>query len=91
MLMATALPQIPSPTVAEVRLIDIPDPVLRNLQITECYSRISAAFMARTGACATGAPSRRGPRDRQAARSAVRTCLRDSTQPCEKDRSCCIP
>jgi hypothetical protein len=52
-LMATALPQIPSPTVAEVRLISsIPDPVLRNLRITECYSRMSAAFAARTGACA---------------------------------------
>jgi hypothetical protein len=40
-----------APTVAEVRRIAaIPDPAVRNLAITECYSRLAAAVAARTGA-----------------------------------------
>jgi hypothetical protein len=43
---------LPPPTVADVaRIAAIPDPVLRNLEITLCYSRLSAAMAARTGAC----------------------------------------
>ena len=32
-------------------IIALPDPVLRNLRITECYHRLSQAMSARTGAC----------------------------------------
>jgi hypothetical protein len=40
-----------APTVAEVRRIaSIADPAVRNLAITECYSRLAAALAARTGA-----------------------------------------
>jgi len=38
------------PTVAEVeRIIHIPDPVLRNLQITQCYHDLSAVLASQTG------------------------------------------
>jgi hypothetical protein len=38
------------PTVADVRrIVAMPNPVLRNLEITECYGRLSAAFAARGG------------------------------------------
>ncbi|HSL64041.1 MAG TPA: hypothetical protein VK874_05220 [Gaiellaceae bacterium] len=41
----------PVPDVDEVRRIAaIANPILRNLEITECYSRLSAAVAARTGA-----------------------------------------
>ena len=39
-----------APTVAEVeRIAALTDPVVRNLQITQCYSELSRAFAARTG------------------------------------------
>ena len=39
-----------APTVADVRRIcGIENPILRNLEITECYSRLAAAFAARGG------------------------------------------
>jgi hypothetical protein len=38
------------PIVADVRrIVAMPNPVLRNLEITECYGRLSAAFAARGG------------------------------------------
>ncbi|MDQ3849273.1 MAG: hypothetical protein M3296_01475, partial [Actinomycetota bacterium] len=41
------------PTVEEVRRISaISNPVIRNLQITDCYGRLSAAMVQRTGRCA---------------------------------------
>src|SRR5919106_2503516 len=40
----------PAPTVAEVeRIAALTDPVVRNLQITQCYCELSRAFAARTG------------------------------------------
>src|SRR6186997_1518595 len=40
----------PAPSVDEVRqIVAIPNPVIRNLRITECYSRLAAAFAARSG------------------------------------------
>ena len=40
----------PVPTTADVRRIcAIPSPVIRNLEITNCYSRLAAAFSARSG------------------------------------------
>jgi hypothetical protein len=43
----------PAPTVDDVRRIAaISDPVIRNLEITLCYSRLSAAMVRRTGRCA---------------------------------------
>ena len=48
--MAAANPS--PPDVQEVdRIAGLADPVIRNLQITHCYYRISAAFAARTGPC----------------------------------------
>src|SRR6187397_112595 len=42
--------QSPAPSVDEVRrIVAITNPVIRNLEITECYSRLSAAFAARSG------------------------------------------
>jgi hypothetical protein len=45
-------PAVPdTPSVADVqRIAVIPDPVLRNLAITHCYSRLAAAVARRTGA-----------------------------------------
>ena len=38
------------PTVADVeRIVALTDPVVRNLQITQCYCELSRAFAARTG------------------------------------------
>ncbi|MCB9456307.1 MAG: hypothetical protein H6671_10015 [Anaerolineaceae bacterium] len=47
----TALPEINRvPTVAEVdRITALPDPVIRNLQITQCYHELAAALTTRTG------------------------------------------
>ncbi len=46
---ATAVPETPG--VADVRRIAaIPDPVLRNLEITHCYSRLAEGLARRTGA-----------------------------------------
>lgn len=43
----------PPPTAEEVRRIGaISDPVIRNLEITYCYARLSAAMVERTGRCA---------------------------------------
>ena len=43
----------PVPTVQDVRRIAaIANPVLRNLEITHCYGRLSAAMVQRTGRCA---------------------------------------
>jgi hypothetical protein len=40
----------PAPTVEDVqRIVVITNPVIRNLEITECYSRLAAAFAARSG------------------------------------------
>jgi hypothetical protein len=40
----------PSPTVEDVeRIVQIRDPVIRNLQITQCYHELSAVLAARTG------------------------------------------
>ena len=40
----------PAPSVEEVRrIVAITNPVIRNLEITECYSRLAAAFAARSG------------------------------------------
>ncbi len=48
--MAGALRPNPYPTSVEVRAIAaVPDSVVRNLRITECYSRLSAAMAARAG------------------------------------------
>jgi hypothetical protein len=39
-----------APTVADVRrIVAMPNPVLRNLEITECYARLAGAFAARAG------------------------------------------
>lgn len=41
------------PSVAEVdRITALADPVIRNLQITQCYHELAAAMTARTGICA---------------------------------------
>jgi hypothetical protein len=41
------------PTVQEVeRIAALPDPVIRNLQITQCYHELALALTARTGICA---------------------------------------
>jgi hypothetical protein len=43
----------PPPTVQEVRrIVAISNPVIRNLEITYCYARLSAAMVQRTGRCA---------------------------------------
>ncbi|MDQ4049194.1 MAG: hypothetical protein M3131_07425, partial [Actinomycetota bacterium] len=49
--MTAALPDgATAPDVGEVRRITgISDPVIRNLEITHCYSRLAAAVAARTG------------------------------------------
>ncbi len=39
-----------TPTLADVnRVAALSDPIIRNLQITQCYHELSAAFAARTG------------------------------------------
>src|SRR5215218_5637276 len=44
-----------APTAADVRrLVAIANPVVRNLEITDCYSRLAAAFAARTSEGANG-------------------------------------
>lgn len=44
---------MPFPTVADIdRIVALPDPVVRNLWITQTYAELSAAFAGRTGACA---------------------------------------
>src|SRR3974390_1084518 len=44
---------VPRPTVEDVtRITEVADPVIRNLQITECYSRLAAAMAERTYPCA---------------------------------------
>ena len=44
---------VPLPTVDDVtRITEVADPVIRNLQITECYSRLAAAMAQRTYPCA---------------------------------------
>ena len=41
---------LPPPTVADVdRIAAVADPVVRNLQITQCYAELSAVMLARTG------------------------------------------
>ena len=43
-------PSMPAPTVDDVaRIAAIANPVMRNLEITLCYARLSSAFAARTG------------------------------------------
>jgi hypothetical protein len=50
---AQALDSPSPPTVEEVRrIVAIASPVLRNLEITHCYGRLSAAMEQRTGPCA---------------------------------------
>lgn len=47
---AVATPVPAAPTTADVRRIAaIASPVIRNLQITQCYARLAAAFAARSG------------------------------------------
>jgi hypothetical protein len=47
---ADANPSTPAPSVDDVRRIAaIANPVIRNLEITECYSHLAAAFAARSG------------------------------------------
>jgi len=42
-----------APSVAEVaRIVALDNRVIRNLEITECYSRLSQAMQTRTGAAA---------------------------------------
>jgi hypothetical protein len=50
----TSVPTIdPIPTVADVdRIAALADPVIRNLQITQCYHELAVAMAARTGICA---------------------------------------
>src|SRR5215207_693548 len=44
---------VPTPSVADVaRIAAIDNPVIRNLEITECYADLSAAMRARTGGAA---------------------------------------
>jgi hypothetical protein len=50
----TTLPSLDHiPTVDEVdRIVALSDPVIRNLQITQCYHELAAVMTARTGICA---------------------------------------
>ena len=51
--MSSVVPCHDVPNVDEVkRIASMPDPVIRNLRITECYHRLSAAMAKRTSACA---------------------------------------
>jgi hypothetical protein len=51
--MAAAPVKAATPTPEEIRRIcAIANPVIRNLEITHCYYRLSSAFTARTGQCA---------------------------------------
>ena len=44
---------VPLPTVDDVtRITEVADPVIRNLQITECYSRLAVGIAQRTYPCA---------------------------------------
>ena len=47
----SAPPSAPSPEEIR-RIVAIRDPILRNLEITYCYHRLSLAFTSRTGQCA---------------------------------------
>jgi hypothetical protein len=48
--MSKSLPGLTAPNVSEVNEIaGLSDPILRNLQITQCYSELSQALRARTG------------------------------------------
>lgn len=48
--MQNTTPDFSSPSVADVeRIRAVGDPVLRNLQITQCYHELSAAMAGRTG------------------------------------------
>ena len=51
--MASTAVRPPAPTPAEVRAIaGVADPLIRNLRITECYSRLSASMASRVTGCA---------------------------------------
>src|SRR5688572_20497013 len=51
--MLGAVAALDTPTPDEVRrIVPISDPLLRNLEITHCYGRLSAAMAERTGPCA---------------------------------------
>jgi hypothetical protein len=51
--MSPVAPTQNAPSVDEVKQIALmPDPVIRNLRITECYFRLAAAMTQRTGQCA---------------------------------------
>src|SRR6476620_9412702 len=51
--MSSVAPMPNVPTVDEVKQIaSMPDPVVRNLRITECYFRLASAMTKRTGQCA---------------------------------------
>jgi hypothetical protein len=68
------------PDVDEVRRIaGITNPVIRNLEITHCYSRLAAAVAARTGEGANWCTFATWGRDRPVARSAARICSRTSS------------
>ena len=65
----------PNPGTTEVRaIVAIEDIVIRNLRITECYARLSAAVRAHVGEGANWCSFARGPRGRPAARFAARIC-----------------
>ncbi len=49
----TTTDSLPAPTVDDVKRISaMTDPVIRNLEITHCYGRLSTAMAQRTGPCA---------------------------------------
>ena len=82
----------PAPSVQEVRRVAaIANPVIRNLEITHCYSRL-ARGRSRHGAtrARTGARTRRGRRDRQAGPSVAKTCSRSSRAGSGRAAGCCI-
>ena len=61
------------PSVADVeRITALTDPVVRNLQITQCYHELSLALGTRTGNTRTGARSPSGPPSRPGRRSGRR-------------------
>ena len=56
----------PAPTLEDIdRIAALPDPVIRNLQITQCYHELAQVLATRASLAApTGAPSPPGPRNR---------------------------
>ena len=84
---------MPAPDVAEVtRIAAIGNPVIRNLEITECYSRLAASDRrAAATAARTGARSPPGRRGRRGGRSAARISSTSCSASSAATASCCIP